>query len=170
MTESIDRPTGETAKITALFTSILKEVCEHTEWEYGEVWLPKTETILELSPAWYISSKVNENQQVAWAQFWHCSEKFILRFGEGLPGRVWQTQAYEWIADVSSQSESYFLRDQIARAFGVKAAFGLPVKEGNIQAMLVFFLSKMKTEDPNLISRTVDIITQIKQVSSPEND
>ncbi|MEH2063619.1 MAG: hypothetical protein V7K50_15380 [Nostoc sp.] len=158
MTESIDITTTETSTISAIFTSILKQVCEETEWEYGEVWLPKTDTILELNPAWYVSSRVRDNRQVAWGQFWHCSESFILRLGEGLPGRVWESQTSEWIADVSAESKSYFLRNQIAKAFGAKAGFGIPIVERNIVAILVFFMSEIWEQDRSMIAATEAIV------------
>lgn len=158
MSESIDRTTTETSTISAIITSILKQVCEETQWEYGEVWLPKTDTILELNPAWYVSSRVSDNRQVAWAQFWDCSESFILRLGEGLAGRVWDTQTSEWIADVSAESESYFLRNQIAKAFGAKASFGIPIIERNILAILVFFMSEIREQDMEMIAATEAIV------------
>ena len=122
MSESIDRTTTETSTIFAILTSILKQVCEETQWEYGEVWLPKTDTILELNSAWYVSSRVSDNRQVAWAQFWDCSESFILRLGEGLAGRVWDTQTSEWIADVSAESESYFYGIKLLKLLELKLA------------------------------------------------
>ncbi|OUL21147.1 hypothetical protein BV372_31825 [Nostoc sp. T09] len=141
---------------------MLEQVCEETEWEYGEVWLPKTDTILELDPAWYISSQVRTNRQVAWAQFRYCSENFILHLGEGLPGRVWETQTSEWIADVSTQPESYFLRNQIAKAFGAKAGFGMLVSERNVQAIFVFFMSKIQKRDMELIATTTTILKDFR--------
>jgi len=51
MTESIDKTTHETSTISVIFTNILKQVCEETKWDYGEVWLPTTDTILELNSA-----------------------------------------------------------------------------------------------------------------------
>ncbi|MEC4813731.1 MAG: GAF domain-containing protein [Scytonema sp. PMC 1069.18] len=158
MSESIDKTTTETSTISTIFTSILKQVCEETQWEYGEVWLPKTDTILELNPAWYVSSRVSDNRQVAWAHFRDCSESFILRLGEGLAGRVWDTQTSEWIADVSAESESYFLRNQIAKAFGAKAGFGIPIVERNILAILVFFMSEIREQDMKMIAATEAII------------
>lgn len=158
MTESIEKTTTETSTISVIFTSILQQVCEETKWEYGEVWLPTTDTILELNPAWYISSRVRDNRQVAWEQFWYCSESFIFPLGEGLPGRVWQTQTSEWIADVSAQSESYFLRNQIAKAFGARAGFGIPIVERNILAIFVFFMSEIWEQDRSMIAATEAII------------
>jgi hypothetical protein len=61
MTESIDKTKTEASTIPVIFTSVLKQVCEETKWEYGEVWLPTTDKILELNPFWYISLRVSDN-------------------------------------------------------------------------------------------------------------
>ena len=46
---------------------------------------------------------------------------------EGLPGRIWRSCKPEWINDVSIQLENFFLRNQIAKAFNIKAGSGFPV-------------------------------------------
>ncbi|WP_196516443.1 hypothetical protein [Nostoc sp. WHI] len=62
------------------------------------------------------------------------------------------------IADVSAQSESYFLRNQIAKAFGAKAGFGIPIVERNIVAILVFFMSEIWEQDMEIIAATEAIV------------
>lgn len=143
------------------FMRILQQVCSTTEWAYGEVWLPKINSpILELSSAWYANVQLNNDRLLAWKQFHYCSENFVLRIGEGLPGRVWASQTTEWIMDVSLLSESYFLRNQIAQAFEVKASFGLPINTKDMQAIVVFFKSEAQEENPQLIAVTEAIIRQ----------
>lgn len=121
-------------------------------------------TILELSPARYISTRVDSDRYLAWEQFRFCSEDFVLHPGEGLPGRVWSSQQPEWIADVSMQAESYFLRNQIAKAFSVKSGFGVPVVEGQVGVVLVFFMSKVWDENSQLMASTQAIATQLKSL------
>lgn len=155
----------DTSEADAILTSALKQVCEETDWEYGEVWMPTADnTILELMSARYISTRVDSDRHLAWEQFWSCSEDFVLHPGEGLPGRVWSSQQPEWIADVSIQAESYFLRNQIAKAFSVKAGFGVPVVEGQVGVVLVFFMSKVCDEDSQLMASTQAIATQLKSL------
>jgi hypothetical protein len=147
----------------AILTDAIKHVCEETDWEYGEVWIPEAEnTILEMSPAWYISTQVDSDRELAWKQFRYCSEEFVLHPGEGLPGRVFSSQQAEWIVDVSIQSEFYFLRNQIAKAFGVKSALGVPVVEGHLQIVLVFFMSKIWDENKQVIASTEAVAEQLK--------
>jgi GAF domain-containing protein len=118
---------------------VLAEVCETTDWDYGEVWLPADDaTCLELSPIWHIA--LDTVDLLSLEQFRNCSEGFVLSPGEGLPGRVWLSGQDEWIADATSPSESYCLRNQIAAAFDIRAGFGVPIFVNNsVQAVLVFF-------------------------------
>jgi hypothetical protein len=144
-----------------LFSRILQQVCETTDWDYGEVWLPKPDSpILQLSLAWYVSDRLESDRQHSWQQFRYCSEKFTLRIGEGLPGRVWEFQTPEWIADVSAESESYLLRNQIAKAFGAKAALGLPINTNEIQAIVAFFKAEACPQDVQVMAATEVIVTQ----------
>lgn len=120
---------------------IVAKVCEATDWDYGEIWIPSDDsTVLELSPVWHIASRKDTADLMSLEQFRLCSEGFVLSPGEGLPGRVWLSEQYEWIADATAQSESCCLRNQIARAFDISAGFGAPViANGRVQAVLVFF-------------------------------
>ncbi|HEY9631068.1 MAG TPA: hypothetical protein V6C84_27575 [Coleofasciculaceae cyanobacterium] len=149
-----------------LLANVIQQVCEITGWEYGEIWLSKPDSpILQLSLVWHVSERLESDRQLSWQQFRYCSEKFTLKFAEGLPGRVWASQTPEWIADVSAESESYFLRNQIAKAFGVKAVFGLPINTQEIQAIAAFFKSEACDQDLQLMAKTEAIVAQFLQNS-----
>jgi hypothetical protein len=150
------------ANLEASLTSLLTTVCGKTEWEYGETWLPQAaHSILELSPAWCVDSDLDIGQVMSWTQFQVCSKALTLRLGEGMPGRVWQSQQSEWIDDVSAQAETYFLRHQIAKALNVKAAFGVPILvNSQVLAVIVFFMSQARSLDLNLIELTQSAISQ----------
>lgn len=140
--------------------TILQQACEAANWDYGEAWLIQNDTdLLQLSPAWCVHPGLPAERQRAWEQFRACSEEFVLRLGEGLPGRVGQTQQPEWVDDVSVQSESYFLRNQIAIAFGAKAGFGIPLN-AQPSIILVFFRSAAQAQDPQRTAATAAAIAQ----------
>jgi signal transduction protein with GAF and PtsI domain len=138
--------------------SAIIKICESTDWDYGEVWLPEQDdTILTLSDFRCISPQ-NSSERLTWEQFWECSKEFILSPGEGLPGRVWLSQQPEWIYDVSAESETYFLRNKIAQAFGVKTALGIPIIANNrVQSVLVFF----RLESRPIDEKTIELIFTI---------
>ncbi len=141
--------------ITSL-TSLLTLVCASTEWEYGESWIPDDKyPTLELSSAWSINPDLDNNRETNWMQFQICSKQFVLSRGEGLPGRVWQSRQSEWLDDVSVESESYFLRHQIAKALNVRAGMAIPILENSqVLAVVIFFMSKAQSPDPVLMAST----------------
>ncbi|WP_009632011.1 GAF domain-containing protein [Synechocystis sp. PCC 7509] len=128
-------------------------ICKTGGWDYGEAWIPCPEGVLELSPVWYSRPDTEEIEK-----FRLCSEAFVIPPNQGLPGRVWAKGQPEWIVDVSARSETYFLRNQIAKACGVKAGFGIPIKcDRQIIVVLVFFMQT--AGDRN--QQTVDFITAV---------
>jgi hypothetical protein len=145
-----------------MLRTLLQQACETANWEYGEAWSVEPESdLLQISPDWFVHPSLAADRQRAWEQFRACSEKFVLHLGEGLPGRVGQTRQPEWIEDVSVQSESYFLRNQIAIAFGAKAGFGILLCAEPKLVILVFFLSEALSQDDRRIAATEAAIASI---------
>lgn len=143
-------------------TIALEHICKLTAWDYGEAWIPYSQDILELSPAWYRSTCKDSAYTYALEQFRLCSEKFILSPGIGLPGRVWSSQQSEWIYDVSTQSETYFLRNYIAKAFGIKTGLGVPILVRHQPiAVLALFSLEARREDKQLIATIETLVTRV---------
>ena len=119
----------------------LKAVCEFAGWDYGEMWTPCAEgMVLEMSPIYYIKPSENAASMASLELFQFCSERFVMPPSVGLPGRVWFSGIPEWIRDLSSQPEAYFIRKKIAKVCGVKAGLGIPfIVNSEVEAVLVFF-------------------------------
>lgn len=149
-----------TIDMTMNLNSTIITICESTDWHYGEAWLPEEDdTILKLSDFGCISPQ-NSSERLDWEQFWECSKDFILSPGEGLPGRVWLSQQPEWIYDISTESETYFLRNKIAQAFGVKTALGIPIIANHrVQSVLAFFRLESRPRDEKIIELILTIIS-----------
>lgn len=145
-----------TLNVETMLTGLLDFVCANTVWEYGELWFPQGQySILELHSTGALNPDLNVYQADTWTQFQLCCKGFILGFEEGLPGRVWQSQQPEWIEDASIPSETYFLRNQIAKVFSVKAGLGVPLKvNSEMLAIAVFFSSKTCSQNNELIEQT----------------
>lgn len=138
----------------------LKKVCEFSDWEYGEAWIPTSDGILALSPVWYSDPDIE-----ALEKFRLCSEAFILSANTGLPGRVWLSKQPEWIVNVGATSETYFLRNQIAKACSVKAGFGIPIiSDRQVVAVIVFFMRQAQSENPQLIAIVKAAATELEQL------
>ncbi|MGL5833043.1 MAG: GAF domain-containing protein [Waterburya sp.] len=123
---------------------ILNEICQLTNFSYGETWFVNDESnFLELSSNYYI---VNNVHRYDLELFHECSQGFIMSKGEGLPGRVFLSQKSEWMLDVSAESEDYFLRNKIAGVCGVKTAFAVPVKiEEEVLMIMAFFTCELRS-------------------------
>ncbi|MCU0535382.1 MAG: GAF domain-containing protein [Hydrococcus sp. Prado102] len=163
---TIDPVSSSTSPLlSSALTSLLVSVCTQTDWEYGECWIPNTNhNLLEVSSIRYVNTKLDIYQTLSWMQFQMCSQAFVLEPGEGLPGRVWQSQKPEWIDDVSDQSETYFLRNQIAKALSVKAGFGIPIAiDSYVVAVIVFFMSTTRSHDRQQIELIRSAIANFKQ-------
>lgn len=149
------------------FAAALSRVCQAINWDYGEAWMLNPEkTLLELSPAWFVYQNHSEARLDALAQFRACSEDFILSIDEGLPGKIWRSHQPQWINDVSVPSEAYFLRDQIAKAFNIKAGFGFPVfRHQAVIAIFVFFSDQACEADQHVIQRAIAAAAPIENES-----
>jgi diguanylate cyclase (GGDEF)-like protein/PAS domain S-box-containing protein len=133
----------------------LRLVCEVTNWDYGEAWLPSADnSVLECTPAWY--SKTTRLEQFRLSR-----EKLILPRNTALPGRVWTSRRPEWIEDISALADTSVVRPQ-ARVAGLKAAFGVPILIGDrVLAVLAFFITQSRAEDEQLVELVSAVATQL---------
>ena len=133
----------------------LSKICKLTDFHYGEIWLPNRENnLLELSPYYHI---VGGNYEDNLEKFRLCSHNFIISEGEGLPGRVWLYKQPEWILNVSLESEGYFLRNQIAKAFGVITGFAFPIIiEEKVLMVLAFFACDIRSYSSEILALAID--------------
>ncbi len=143
---SITRAIFESQDFYAALGVALQKVCEATGWDFGEAWVPKADgTVLECSPAWFSKSKSLEPFRIA-------SETLTFAPNVGLPGRVWSGRKPEWRRDVSAESNQIYLRAQLAREVGLKAALGIPLlTTDGVLAVLIFYMFESKDEDQRLI-------------------
>lgn len=150
MTQAI----GESANFHSALGVALRLVCDFTGWVYGEAWIPKG-GLLECSPAWY-----RNTQNVD--KFRQESENLTFLPGIGLPGRVWSSQQPEWMQNVSTVSDTSFLRKHCAVEVGFKAALGIPiVASDRVLAVLVFFMFTAGDEDKHLVKLVSTVATQL---------
>ena len=155
-------PRTDSSKFDSVLAAMLETVCETMNWEYGEAWIAIDDKVLQISSTWQTQTRLSRDRKLDWESFHACSQKFVLHSAEGLPGRVWASQTPEWMVDVSAESESYFLRHQIAKAFGAKAGLGLPVLIEQLQVVLVFFRSEAHSRDQQCIDLTEAAVAQIQ--------
>lgn len=157
--QTITQAVSAAEDFSAALAIALSNVCEATDWDYGEAWvLAENQTTLELSPGWYSSKAILDD-------FRQLSEAFVFPVGMGLPGRVWRSQQPEWIPNVSQQAHSAFLRVHISLEVGLKAGFGVPIiANETVVAVLVFFMFEARQEDQALVELVSAVAMQLGAV------
>ena len=104
----ITQAISESQDLNAALDHVIRKMCQATDWDFGEVWVPSLDgKVLKLTPAWYSTNN-------SLHKFGRLSEGFAFPPNTGLPGRVWSSKRPEWIPDVSSLPVAVFPRAPIA--------------------------------------------------------
>lgn len=165
----------------------LQQVCQTTNWIYGEAWIPTTDgSALVCSRCWYCDRAGNDPAVVAEIQrFREYSEILTFYPDEEIPGQVWTTRKSLCVADLSKMEDA-LLRLELATDCGLKAAFGVPIvplgsKRQNIDllssqspvlAVLVFFTLSTRSQDKrlcelvNVVAAQSGVVLQQKKVQA----
>ncbi len=138
-------------------------VCEHTGWALGHAYRFPDEASETLMP----TAIWNRGSQGWFDDFHEATEETTFEVGEGLPGRVVQSEEPTWIVDVTQQST--FQRAEAAERSGVKGAFGFPVRANDqVVAVLEFFSEAAESPDDELLETMASVGTQLGQVAERE--
>ncbi len=154
---SLSQAIDATQNFQAALDVVLRELCEASDWAYGEVWIPHADkSVLVCAPIWY-----SRNPEQA-AGFREVTENLTFAPNRGLPGRVWVSREPEWIPDVSIEDIPIFQRHQQAKAVGFRAGFAVPiVSDEEVLAVLVFFLHSAEEEHREWLDLIATIARQL---------
>ncbi|MEH6626455.1 MAG: GGDEF domain-containing protein, partial [Motiliproteus sp.] len=142
----------------------IAEICRFKDWPIGHVYYPDAENpeLLLPSDIWYLS------KPTLFAKFKQSTSQTLLRIGEGLPGRVLQSQHSCWIKDL--KDDDNFIRPFQFDDFCLKAAFAVPVVvEKRVVAVMEFFSETSEQPDENLLCIFDDIGKQLGMVYNRKN-
>jgi hypothetical protein len=158
-------PSSATPPPHPAFEAALSHLCEVGQWDYGEIWIPTpTAEIVELYPAAHVTVHPHPATAIALEQFWACTKGLVFLPNIGLPGRVWVSQEFEWLADATAPSEREFLRHYIAKALGVKTGLGLPILvDRQVRAVVVLFMTSLREANSELIADMIATAAQVVQ-------
>ena len=150
---------NEAVTIEEAMQICLDNVCAHTRWPVGHVYLPAEDSSGELAPTtlWHLE---NPKQ---FETFRRVTEATRFALGVGLPGRVLARRKPAWIIDVTKDPN--FPRAKLAKDIGVRAGFGFPVLVGTeVVAVLEFFSHEAVEPDKPLLEVMAHIGTQLGRV------
>ena len=150
---------NEAPDVDQALRTVLKQVCAHTEWPIGHVYLPAKDSSGQLRPTtiWQLQ------QPERFETFKRVTEKTSFDPGIGLPGRVFSTGKPAWITDVTKDTN--FPRAKLAKDIGIRAGFGFPVLvRTEVVAVLEFFSSQVVEPDEPLLEIMAQVGTQLGRV------
>jgi len=154
---------AETESLSSAAPKLLRAICDGLGWDLGQLWV--------------VDHQVNK---LRWVASWSCDslkvEDFIAasrnRFfshGAGLPGRVWDSGAPEWIDEIANDRS--FPRVTFAVQAQLHSAFGFPVKVGDeVSGVIEFFSAQRQSIDDSLLELMSGIGNQIGQFIERESD
>ncbi|WP_083879534.1 EAL domain-containing protein [Geminocystis herdmanii] len=150
----------------------LQKVCQETDWDFGEAWLPDSEgEFFYYSTSWFAPEKNEQvchdcdqsSDKISLADFTKESYNFFFQSSVGLPGNIWKEKQAIWVKDITQ--EDWFLRRELAKKCGLKTAFGVPVLAGEeVVAILIFFCRQCLSIDENLLQVVETIASQLGTV------
>jgi len=148
-----------TAELEKVLAVILEEICAHTDWPVGHVYMcdEKVPGLLRSTKLWYL----RHPQQ--FRIFKDISEETDFKIGIGLPGRVLASGKPAWIIDVTQDAN--FPRAKLAKEIGVRAGFAFPVLIGTeVVAVLEFFSNETIQPNEPLLEMMANVGTQLGRV------
>ena len=152
---AVTRALAEAQDFHSASKMALRQICEQTGWDYGEIWVPNAnEDVLQFEVAWH-----RENQDLD--RFRCFSESLRFAPGLGLPGKVWQTKQSKWLQDITIAPEE-FVRCEVAKKCNLKSALGIPVIGADkATAVLAFLMFESRPEDKHLVEMVSHVAAQL---------
>ena len=140
----------------------LRQICEFCDWPVGHAMAPAAEEGLD-NPVLVSTGHFHAGETASYRVFETASRASRFSCGQGLPGRVWLTGEPVWVEDVFFDDN--FPRLLAARACGLHAGFGLPVRLGAEVVMVLEFFSPRRLElDPVLLQTLGQACAQVARV------
>ncbi len=155
------REVAEADSFEAGLADALRLIGTRMNWVYGEAWVPAADPdgdAMEWQTTW-------TSADADLSSFRAASSSRTFEPGEGLVGRVWATAEDEWLSDVSAVEQDAFERTDEAAAHGLKAAFGVPILDGDsVVAVLVFLMPEARTVDDRMVEVTRTVAANLGQL------
>jgi diguanylate cyclase (GGDEF)-like protein/PAS domain S-box-containing protein len=155
---TVTRCLADADTVNEALTAAIRAICETENWEYGQFWrLDEKADVLRFDGFW-----VTPGTDAAIRNFFEKSREVVFHRGVGLMGRVWESDAPIWVADVSVDPR--VLRKDIVRETGLRSTFRFPVTwKGKTIGVFDFASRQIREPDARLLQATRVIGSQIGQ-------
>jgi len=147
---------AEAASLREAAPRLLRDVCETTGWDVGELWVvDRRANVLTCVDLW-------PGGDESIAAFRDLSRRSTFAPGVGLPGRVWASGQPAWIVDITRDPN--FPRSAAAATAGLRGGFGFPIQfGGEVLGVAGFFGRESRPPDEELLRLFGSLGSQIGQ-------
>jgi diguanylate cyclase (GGDEF)-like protein/PAS domain S-box-containing protein len=160
---------AHTPDFTDALNLVLRQVCVATGAVFAEAWVPNpASTHLACHLAWYVQVRDNRDGEADTGLASHylalrsASQDLQFAPGEGLPGRVWISQQPEWVPTIARATVQEVHWFETAAIAGLQSGVAVPLFiQGDIAAILVFFMRQARPEDSQYLVMVGDVVTQL---------
>ncbi|MGG6263496.1 MULTISPECIES: GAF domain-containing protein [unclassified Leptolyngbya] len=153
----VTRVLAESATLDEATPRLLQTICEHANWDFGELWLAdRTANVIRCTAHW-------SRLAGQFTEFESSSQSWVFAPGYGLPGRVWSSGEPLWMSDVVY--DKLFLRSHIAAKVGLHAAMGCPIIscDGTVGVIALFSHRVQPPDEEMMTTMMVAIAAQVGQ-------
>jgi len=140
--------------LTEASSAILQTIASIGDWAFSALWI-YDEKIgrLRCRAFWEAGSDKLK-------KFGEFSQGIEFRMGEGLPGRVWESNEAAWIYDITVDKN--FPRAPAAREAGLRGGFAFPLFAGRaVNGVIELFSEHVAEPDPDLLQLVTALGSQI---------
>lgn len=137
---------AEAPSFEAIIQRTLDLVCQTIDWPIGHAYMLPDAAAEELRPTniWH------QSEPTLHQPFRELTGRTAFRRGQGLPGRVWESQRPAWIEDVTKDAN--FPRAKALPGLGLRTAVCFPIHVGGaFRGVLEFFTDKQVPRDMDLL-------------------
>lgn len=135
---------------------IIKQICQTLGWEIGIFWmLDKKNNVLLCTGNWHESmlSLKKFTEEICQIQY---------KYGEGLPGKVWQSGTPIWISDFNN--DELLVENKIIKNNEIYSTFAFPIMiKKQILGIIQCFASEQKNSDHLMLNLLATIGSQLCQ-------
>lgn len=142
-------------------TKIIEGFCSTTDWNCGAFWVVKQSNSLKES---LTCISYWQSPEIADREFETQTKELLLEKGIGLPGKIWNTEKFLWLHDLTLIEDFNFPRAKNAAKIGFHGAFGYPIFfKGKFLGVIEFFSSNVHKPNMDIIEMFEASSKQIAQ-------
>ena len=146
---------GTAQDLESALSVVVQVICQQCNWLYGEAWRLDSQHNLLINQATFYEAEcavLSDEEAADIQRFGRFSEIFTFALEEGIPGRVWSSQEWEWHSNISSVDDEVFLRAKEVAGCGFRSAYGIPLVVGDrTLAVLLFFSDEVRQPEAQLV-------------------